>query len=108
MLLARENLLSTYIDYYSERMGRAPSASELHVIANRLAWNIWQMDGYTFTAPFSEHEIETIQAQLSLFEDEDLGAEKTMVPMRCKVYNWRRSSSEYFDDCISRWNSDDN
>lgn len=107
VLLARENLLSTYIDYYSEKMEKTPSTSELHIIANRLAWNIWQMDGYTFTAPFSEHEAEHIQTQLSLFKDEDSGARKVLAPMRCKVYNWRRSSSEYFDDCVSRWNSND-
>ena len=45
LLIARENLLFTFIDYYSDRFNTKPTDYHLIEIAKILSWNIWQMDG---------------------------------------------------------------
>lgn len=45
VLLARENLLSTFIDYYLDRFQSIPAPSILLEMAEIIAWNVWQMDG---------------------------------------------------------------
>ena len=52
LLLARENLLYTFIDYLDDKFHRNPTVSELKKIAVIISWNIWQMDGLTFTVPY--------------------------------------------------------
>lgn len=51
LLIARENLLFTFIDYYKEKFGKSPSNEKLQEIANIISWNIWQMDGLEFVIP---------------------------------------------------------
>ena len=66
VLLARENLLFTFIDYYKAKFDREPDIDILKKIADILSWNIWQMDGLKFVIPESCKEVE--EGQLSLFE----------------------------------------
>lgn len=67
VLLARENLLFTFIDYYKAKFDKEPNIEILKKIAEILAWNIWQMDGLKFVIPESCKEIE--EDQLSLFNE---------------------------------------
>ena len=53
LLIARENLLYTYTDYYYERYNRKPSLDEVKKIAEIISWNIFQMDGMKFVIPNS-------------------------------------------------------
>lgn len=53
LLLARENLLSAFIENMAYRFHRQPTAEELCQIAEIISWNIWQMDGFTCTVPAS-------------------------------------------------------
>lgn len=55
VLLARENLLFTFCDYYEDKFGVYPIRESLREIAEILAWNIWQMDGLKFVIPESCH-----------------------------------------------------
>jgi len=55
VLLARENLLFTFIDYYEDKFNKKPSKDRLREIAEILSWNIWQMDGLKFVIPNSCH-----------------------------------------------------
>jgi len=71
VLLARENLLFTFIDYYKAKFDKEPAIDVLNKIANILSWNIWQMDGLKFVIPNSCTDEE--DCQLSLFS---LDAEK--------------------------------
>ncbi len=45
LLLARENLLFTFIDYYREQFATEPSLDLLMQTAEVILWNVWQMDG---------------------------------------------------------------
>lgn len=51
LLLARETLLATYIDYYYGKFARLPHANSLNAIANVVSWNLWQMDGLHSCVP---------------------------------------------------------
>ena len=53
ILLARENLLFTFSDYYEDKFNKKPSKDWLREIAEILSWNIWQMDGLKFVIPNS-------------------------------------------------------
>ncbi len=53
VLLARENLLYTFIDFYQYKFCKKPDKEQLREIATILSWNIWQMDGLKFVIPES-------------------------------------------------------
>lgn len=59
LLLARENLVTTFIEYYADRFGKKPSLELIKQIAEIVIWNLWQMDGLRFTVPFSCHHERT-------------------------------------------------
>lgn len=54
LLLARKNILATYVDYHREFLNKSPLKNNLKRIAEIISWNIWQMDGLTYTVPFSK------------------------------------------------------
>lgn len=68
VLLARENLLLSYIDYYKARFETDPDIDSLRKIAEILSWNIWQMDGLKFVIPESCEDVD--DGQLRLFDNE--------------------------------------
>lgn len=104
VLLARENLLYTFIEYTEHRMGRKPTLQELKKIANVIAWNIWQMNGLTMTAPYSLAE--PAYKQMSIFdifgidEDGDGKEEAGSEEIPCKIYDWRSNESIEFRSMI--------
>ena len=73
LLLAREALLFTLLDYYEDiqkRLGlkikKMPTAT-MQSFAYIISWNLWQMDGLKFVVPGSCHE-ETIH-ETTLFDE---------------------------------------
>ena len=89
LFLARENLLFTFEDYLIYQFNRTPTDAELCEIAEIISWNIWQMDGLTFTAPYSETESIDAEPQLALFsfgDDEQPKVEKE--PIFCVIKDW--------------------
>ena len=68
VILARNNLMLTFIDYYKDRFDKEPSLELLGKIAEIVSWNIWQMDGQKFVIPESCKDID--DGQFSLFDDE--------------------------------------
>lgn len=95
LLLARENLLATYCDYMQDKLKRDPTKDELLNIAKIISWNIWQMDGLTFTIPY-ENVVERTE-QINLFDDE--GEEKTAY---CIIKDWRAKKNNVFKDLLKR------
>jgi len=51
LLLARENLLQTFIDYYQAKFNEAPLLRSLLYIAYIVSWNVFQMDGLRGVVP---------------------------------------------------------
>lgn len=79
LLIARENLLYTFIDYYTDKFNETPSIDLQKEIAEIIAWNIFQMDGLKYVIPMScKTETITIQGEETLFgKEEDQIIERT-------------------------------
>ena len=97
LLLARVNLLLTFIDYYTERWGKQPNEKLLRQVADRIAWNIWQMDGLKDTVPLVKPYEEYHQVSLfDLWPELPDSPEEEPESVLCKIYNWRRENSVVF------------
>ena len=64
LLLARENLLMTFVDYYKAKFGKEPLLKSLLYIAYIISWNFWQMDGLKGVVPGSCGERRQVVADL--------------------------------------------
>ncbi len=83
LLLARENLLYTFIDNLKYKYDRKPSLSQLQEISTIISWNIWQMDGLKFTVPYSSVVAIEPNQQISLFQEE------VQLPQYCIIKDWQ-------------------
>jgi len=54
LLLARENLYATFIDFHVDKFGKEPSVKDQVEICEIISWNIFQMDGLTFMIPMTD------------------------------------------------------
>lgn len=98
LLLARENLLYTYRDYYFDKWQAEPTEGLLKEIAEIISYNIFQMDGLKYIIPFTEKREKVIQTQMALFDDE-VPKEEWMIRAgkRVKIMNWDTRKMEFFD-----------
>lgn len=53
LLLAREALLYSFIEYYKNKFGKKPLLKSVKYIAYIISWNVWQMDGLKGVIPNS-------------------------------------------------------
>lgn len=79
LLLAREALLYTFIEYYIEKFNKqrddegkviaenVPDRRDIVNIARIISWNLWQMDGIKMVVPDTCHSEEVREQQLDLF-----------------------------------------
>jgi len=91
LLIARINLLVTFVDYMEDRWKRKPTDPELKKVTNIIVWNLWQMDGITGTVPYGKPK-ENFQ-QMTFFDfmqGMDGDAEETV---ECRIYDWRSNKS---------------
>ncbi|MBF7093885.1 Eco57I restriction-modification methylase domain-containing protein [Streptococcus sp. HF-1907] len=84
LLLARENLLLTFEDYYQAKFDKTASQAQLKEIATIISYNLFQMDGLNYISPAKESQVES--QQLSLFDDVAV-VEKTDIKTQLK--NWK-------------------
>ncbi len=96
LILARINLLQTYIDYYLKKWNKKPTLQQLTKIANVIVWNIWQMDGLSGTIPGGKIARMYKVISLDLFGDTQEEDEDLELP--CKIYDWRANHSVLFKD----------
>jgi hypothetical protein len=96
LLIARINLLVTFVDYMQDRWGRVPTDKELQKISNVIVWNLWQMDGISGTVPYGKPKEENGQYSIFDFvvsdEPED-NAEPEPYDTDCRIYDWRSNKS---------------
>jgi hypothetical protein len=99
LLLAREDLLWTFIEYYQDKFCKSPLLKSINYIAYIISWNLWQMDGLKGVVPDSckNGVIEKIQ---TLFGEE----EQTVNCAGCQQDDFRRHNGIY---CMIRdWPND--
>lgn len=109
LLLAREALLFTYVDFYADKFKKMPSIDDLKEVAEIISWNIWQMDGLKGVVPDSCHDI--IQPA-SLFGDTEeevahcLGCEKNNIRahngLYCMVMDWEKGEAIQYISLLKR------
>ncbi|MBO4445036.1 MAG: Eco57I restriction-modification methylase domain-containing protein [Bacteroidaceae bacterium] len=85
LLLARENLLNTFVDYYVARFGFMPDTTLLQDYAEIISWNFWQMDGLTYRTPREKYDLQP-QAQLSFFDETPIEAPAPL----CVIKDWEK------------------
>ena len=95
LLIARENLLASYCDYMEEKLNRHPTSKELVNIAKIISWNLWQMDGLTYTIPYGE-AIEPIE-QIMLFDFQEKDKKSL-----CIIKDWRAKRVYTFQDLVNK------
>lgn len=108
LLLARENLLYTYFDFFKAKFGKEPTKKAAREIATIISWNIWQMDGIKGVIPNSCHDTE--QEEWSLFDDAKKivihcpGCEKDDIQKHngiyCYIKDWSAHKTLRFVDMI--------
>ena len=98
VLIARENLLFTLVDYYRDRFKEDIDKATLIIFAEIISWNIWQMDGLKCVIPNSCKN-QTIE-QMSLFGKvvkgiKCPGCEKgnnlKHNGKQCKIMDWKKN-----------------
>ena len=103
VILARNNLMLTFIEYYTDRFEKEPSDNFLETIAEIVSWNIWQMDGLKFVIPDSCEDAD--DRQFRFFDDEPEkhsceGCEKNdpllHAGIYCRVMDWKTKSPVKF------------
>ncbi len=53
LLIAREAMLISFIEYYQQKFGKQPLLKSINYIAYIISWNVWQMDGLKGVIPNS-------------------------------------------------------
>lgn len=118
VLIARENLLYTMIDYYKAMFNRRPSLAVQIEFAEIISWNILQMDGIKYVQPMSCKQTlqppqEVSKDQLALLplekpkkiwvECEGCRTGDTLkhTGKYAKIMNWTASSQERFVDLLN-------
>lgn len=130
VLLARENLLYTVMDYFYAKFGEQMPQEWLPDLVEIISWNIWQMDGLKCVVPNSCHDYKkqpkTVQASMfdtrafsasvlkrsvslcDVNEDEMQkcqGCLKDNVDLHngvyCKIKNWSTGQVIQFKDLLS-------
>ena len=79
LLIARINLLLTFIDYKEKKWKEEPTEKELSDIATIISWNLWQMDGLKYTTVWNsdlehkqiEEKIKNIKESIDKIEQCD-------------------------------------
>lgn len=91
VLIARCNLLLTFVEYYEERWHTEPNDKLLRQITNKIAWNIWQMDGLKDTVPLGKPYEEF--KQLTFFDAFGMEEDANPEAVPCRIFNWRSKIS---------------
>lgn len=108
LLIARENLLFTFVDYYLDKFNHQPTLEELKEVATIISNNIIQMDGLDYTVPYSEIEVKIKHdLQLNLFntfeELQQANPNTIMVNQRAKIIF--KEKEIYFEELTERGNN---
>lgn len=98
LLIARVNLLMTFVEYLGHRWHRKPTAKEYQTITNIIAWNCWQMDGLTGTLPYSKAHDDYCEMSLFDWMDEEGNDPADTTQLPCRIYDWRRDNSLAYKD----------
>ena len=90
LLLARESLLWSFMEYYEAKFGKSPMLRSINYIAYIISWNLWQMDGLKGVVPDSCRD-GVKEKIMTLFGEE----EQTVNCPGCQQEDIRRHNGTY-------------
>lgn len=100
LLIARESMLASFMEYYRAKFGKDPLAKSVNYIAYIISWNVWQMDGLKGVVPDSCHD--SVHTEVSLFGDSN----EVIIPCEgCRTNNIFRHNGTYC--LIKDWHAKD-
>jgi hypothetical protein len=88
LLLARINLLQSFIDYYYYRFNEMPEKRSIDRIIEIITWNFWQMDGLKDSCPTEKSVEKFEQLSLDYFFENNTEENKNEI-IYCKIKDWR-------------------
>ena len=118
LLLARENLLVSFIEYFYNRFAKNPRIEDIKKIANIISWNVFQMDATRYVTPDDsieqrKNDLSNLSAQdrecfnfdkkyqqLSFFSDLEFDDDKEK--RYCVVKNWRANKVIEFRKLVNK------
>ncbi|MDO4649797.1 MAG: restriction endonuclease subunit M [Eubacteriales bacterium] len=94
LIIARMNVLFSFIDYYRSFVQSEPDPETLREAAKIISWNLWQMDGLKgvtpLGVPYEEYH------QMTIFELFGETEENKALP--CKIFDWRSKESVLYNE----------
>ena len=110
LLLARENILYTYIDFYQDKFNDTPSKENVRDVAKVISWNIWQMDGLKCVVPNScnlKTDISTnLFGEIEQKTTACIGCKKGDIHKHngiyCKIKDWKIGKTLKFSTLLKR------
>ena len=94
LLLARESLLWTFIEYYQAKFGKSPLTKSINYIAYIISWNLWQMDGLRGVVPDSCYTRKRNIFGEELVENNCIGCNNHNIKQhkgkQCIIKDWER------------------
>ncbi|MBQ3941292.1 MAG: restriction endonuclease subunit M [Bacteroidales bacterium] len=110
LVLAREAMLYTFIDYHVARFGKMPTKAQTRKIAEIVSWNLWQMDGLKGVIPGSCYN--KVTKEYTLFgeviehvepcegcEKDDLFKHNGIY---CRIMDWDKRKTIRFIDLLKK------
>ena len=98
LLIARINLVYTYVDYYQKKWGKNPNKKQLKKIVDIVCCNFWQMDGLKGTVPGGKIAEVSVQSTMDDFlEEKEQVNPFEEVP--CQIYDWQEKQVIKYSDC---------
>lgn len=110
LVLARESLVYTFLDFYQAKFGKLPAKAQTRKIAEIVSWNLWQMDGLKGVIPGSCYD--RVTKEYTLFGEEIEyvekceGCEKDDIykhnGIYCRIKDWGARKTVRFIDLLKR------
>ena len=94
LLLARENVLVSFMEYYYDYCAKKGIESELSTlslahVAYIISWNIWQMDGIRYIIPYTDQEAFVDAPKLAFDEEQECSMPKNKPKgIYAKIAQW--------------------
>lgn len=99
LFLARENLAQTFIDYYLDKFGENPTEKDIKDIAYIISYNVFQMDGLSYTLPKLEPKLDELGFPMGVLYEH---GKWEPLEIKVKIKNWKTKRMVTFESLTHR------
>lgn len=110
LVLARETLVCTFIDFFEAKFGKEPAKEQTLEIAEIVSWNLWQMDGIRAVIPGSCYNVRT--RTYDIFGEpvvpycrgcempDEKDAIRNHIGIYCRIMDWQKKKTVLFVELL--------